>query len=87
MVDAMGDRPVCLLRGHGITVAATSVEQATVIAINLNELLEITVELARLGADPPVVSERDVAELPDLGQGFNVGKAWQALLAELDEPV
>jgi ribulose-5-phosphate 4-epimerase/fuculose-1-phosphate aldolase len=87
LVDAMGDRPVCLLRGHGITVAAESVEQATVIAVNLNELLEITVELARLGAHPPAVSERDLAELPDLGQGFNVGKAWQALLAELDEPV
>jgi ribulose-5-phosphate 4-epimerase/fuculose-1-phosphate aldolase len=85
MAEAMGDRPVCLLRGHGITVAAESVEQATVTAINLNELLAITVELARLGADPPVVSERDLAELPDLGRGFNVGKAWQALLAELDD--
>ena len=84
MVDAMADRSVCLLRGHGITVAAESVEQATVLAVDLNELLAITVDLARLGARPPVISQRDVDELPDLGQSFNVGKAWQALLAELD---
>ena len=50
MVDAMADRSVCLLRGHGITVAAESVEHATVLAVNLNELLAITVDLARLAS-------------------------------------
>ena len=84
MVNVMGDRSVCLLLGHGVTVAAESVEHATVLAVNLNELLAITVDLARLGARPPVLSQRDVDELPDLGQSFNVGKAWQALVGELD---
>ena len=84
MLEAMGDSPVCLLRGHGITVAAATVEQATVAAINLNVLLEVTVELARLGAEPPEISERDVAELPDLGSAFNEQLTWQALVAEVD---
>ena len=80
----MGGSPTCLLRGHGITVAAESVEQATVLAVNLNELLVVTVELARLGARPPEVSAEDLAELPDLGSGFNDRLAWQAMVAGLE---
>ncbi len=83
MIDAMGDRPICLLRGHGITAVGTSVEAATVAAVNLNELLAVTVDLARIGADPPDLSPEDLAELPNLGQAFNDGLAWQALVAEL----
>jgi 3,4-dihydroxyphthalate decarboxylase len=84
MIEAMGDRPICLLRGHGITVVGASVEAATVAAVNLNQLLAVTVELARLGADPPDLSPEDLAELPNLGQAFNDGLAWQALVAELE---
>jgi ribulose-5-phosphate 4-epimerase/fuculose-1-phosphate aldolase len=84
MIDAMGDRPVCLLRGHGITTVGISVEAATVAAVNLNELLTVTVDLARLGADPSELDPEDLAELPNLGQAFNDGLAWQALVAELE---
>ena len=84
MVKAMGGGHTCLLRGHGITVAAESVEQATVLAVNLNELLIVTVELARLGARPPDVSAADLAELPDLGSDFNDRLAWQAMVASLE---
>ena len=84
MVEAMGGGHTCLLRGHGITVAAESVEQATVLAVNLNELLVVTVELARLGAHPPDVSAEDLAELPDLGSEFNDQLAWQAMVAGLE---
>jgi ribulose-5-phosphate 4-epimerase/fuculose-1-phosphate aldolase len=83
MIAAMGDSDVCLLRGHGITVAGETVEQATVKAVNLQVLLEVTLQLAQLGAKPPQVDERDLAELPDLGSGFNDRLAWQALVAEL----
>ena len=84
MLDAMGDSLVCLLRGHGITVAGPSVEAATVAAVNLNELLTVTVELARLGVVPPDLSAADLNELPDLGSAFNDGLAWRALVAELE---
>jgi 3,4-dihydroxyphthalate decarboxylase len=84
MLAAMNGGHTCLLRGHGITVAAQSVEQATVLAVNLNELLLVTVELARLGAHPPDVSAEDLAELPDLGSEFNDRLAWQAMVASLD---
>jgi ribulose-5-phosphate 4-epimerase/fuculose-1-phosphate aldolase len=83
MMAAMGDSDVCLLRGHGITVAGDTVEQATVKAVNLHVLLDVTVQLAQLGAKPLEVSARDLAELPDLGAAFNDRLAWQALVAEL----
>ena len=85
MLEAMAGSDVCLLRGHGITAAAASVEAAVVLAVNVNVLLDVTVQLARLGAQPPDVDPRDLAELPDLGSAFNDRLTWQALVAELDE--
>ena len=83
MIDAMGESDVCLLQGHGITVAGENVEQATVKAVNLHLLLEVTLQLAQLGANPPEIEERDLADLPDLGSAFNDMFAWQAVVAEL----
>ena len=67
MIAAMDGSRICLLVGHGITVAGDSVEQATVAAVNFNRLCAVTLELARLGVEVPNVPEADIAELPDLG--------------------
>jgi 3,4-dihydroxyphthalate decarboxylase len=83
MMEIMGDADVCLLRGHGVTIAAPTVEAATTLAVDFNALLVITLELARLGAVPPELAEQDLAELPDLGSGFNHRFTWQALVADL----
>ncbi len=77
LIDAMGPADVCLMRGHGVTVTGSSVEQATVRALNLELLARVTVDLARLGAAPDVLTENDRAELPDLGAGFNEGLVWR----------
>jgi ribulose-5-phosphate 4-epimerase/fuculose-1-phosphate aldolase len=84
MLAVMGDRRVCILRGHGITVAGESVEQATVTAVDLDELCSITLRLAELGASPPAIGADDLAELPDLGSSFNDVLRWQALAADAD---
>ncbi|MQA12575.1 MAG: class II aldolase/adducin family protein, partial [Pseudonocardiaceae bacterium] len=73
MLAAMGDRPVCLLRGHGITTVGETVEEAVVRALNVDELARVCLEVARCGGDPDDVSDVDFAELPDLGSGFNDG--------------
>jgi len=83
MIATMGDRPVCLLRGHGITVAGASIEAATVMAVDLDVLLRVTVDLARLGAQPEELDAEDLAELPDLGSGLNERFVWQSLVADL----
>lgn len=82
MLAAMGDRPVCVLRGHGITVAGETVGQAVVRALNLNALATVTVELARLGLQVPEIPAGDVAELPELGASFNDEAVWRYHLAK-----
>jgi ribulose-5-phosphate 4-epimerase/fuculose-1-phosphate aldolase len=84
MLEAMGSRRVCVLRGHGITVAGETVEQATVTAVNLDELCVVTLQLALLGAQPPELSAADLGELPDLGAAFNDLLAWDALAAGVE---
>jgi len=84
LLAAMEERSVCLMHGHGITAAAETVEQATVLAVNLEALLSVTVELARLGATPRELTATELAALPDLGSSFNDQLVWQALLAEAD---
>jgi len=59
--DAMGNKPVCLMRGHGITTAGASVEEATVTAIKLNELAEMNYRAHLLG-DPKPIPDQDLAE-------------------------
>jgi ribulose-5-phosphate 4-epimerase/fuculose-1-phosphate aldolase len=58
---AMGDKNVCLMRGHGITTAGASVEEATVTAIRLNELAEMNFRAHQLGTPKPI-SDEDIAE-------------------------
>jgi ribulose-5-phosphate 4-epimerase/fuculose-1-phosphate aldolase len=82
MLDSMGESPVCVLRGHGITVTGSTLEQAVVRAVDLNSLAEVTLAAAGLGGVPDEISAEDLAELPDLGSGFNDDFAWQALAAK-----
>ena len=84
LVQAMGDRPVCLMRGHGITTSGESVQEAVVRAINCNVLAQVTRELALLGARPPEVSEEDLIELPDLGSAFNDEMVWRHHVAMVE---
>ena len=77
MLRAMGGREVCVLRGHGITVAGATVQQAVVRALNLNALASVTLELARLGGVAPEIPAEDVAELPDLGGALNDESVWR----------
>jgi 3,4-dihydroxyphthalate decarboxylase len=83
MLAAMGPADVCVLRGHGVTVAGASLEQAVVRAVALHRLAEVTVQLAQLGATPEAVSAADLAQLPDLGSGFNDATMWRHLTAKL----
>jgi ribulose-5-phosphate 4-epimerase/fuculose-1-phosphate aldolase len=54
---AMGDKPACLMRGHGITTAAESVEDATLTAIKLNDLAEVNYRAHLLGTPQPISKE------------------------------
>lgn len=67
LVKAMDSKRVCLMRGHGITTAHQSVEDAALDAIALNELATINYEAQLLG-DPEPISEEDQAEYRSRGE-------------------
>ena len=84
MVRAMGAASVCVLRGHGVTTAGESVEQALVRATNLEALARVSVDLHRLGADVADLPADDLTELPDLGSAFNDLSVWRYYVARLE---
>jgi len=86
LVAVMGDAPVCVLSGHGITTVGSgphAVEQAVVRALSLDVLARVNVEQARLGGHAEDLRDEDIAELPDLGAAFNDLNLWRHHLARL----
>src|SRR5581483_10415626 len=66
LARAIGDRSVCLMRGHGITAVGPSVEEATITAWRLNDLAEMNYRAALLG-DPEPISDEDIASFRSMG--------------------
>jgi L-fuculose-phosphate aldolase len=60
----MGGKRACLMRGHGITTAGATVEEATVTAIKLNELAEMHYRAHLLG-EPREIDQADIAHFRD----------------------
>jgi ribulose-5-phosphate 4-epimerase/fuculose-1-phosphate aldolase len=83
MVTAMADRPVVLLRGHGLTSAAATVEQAVLQAISVDVIARLSLDILSAGGTLRDIPEEDMAELPDLGSTFNTQVAWRHELARL----
>lgn len=57
MQKVMGEGDICILRGHGMIVAGTSVEQATITAIKLDTLSRMNLQAASLGNIPSIPDE------------------------------
>ncbi len=83
MTAAMGDRPVVICRGHGITSAASSIEQAVLQAISLDALARMSLRVRAAGGTLRDIAAADWDELPDLGSGLNVESAWRHEVAAL----
>ncbi|WP_198417717.1 class II aldolase/adducin family protein [Cryobacterium sp. TMT1-66-1] len=83
MVTAMDERPVIVLRGHGLTSAAATVEQAVLQAISVDNLARLSLQIRAAGGELVDLPESDMVELPDLGGSFNTATAWRHELARL----
>jgi ribulose-5-phosphate 4-epimerase/fuculose-1-phosphate aldolase len=83
MLAELRDSPVCLLRGHGLTAVGDTLQQSVIRAINVDELARLSLAVARCGREPAPVPDDDLAELPDLGSGFNDGFLWEYHLQRL----
>jgi L-fuculose-phosphate aldolase len=62
LARAMGNSPVCLMRGHGVTVVGRGVEHATLNTIDLNELCTMTYKAYAIGDPKPILAE-DIEQL------------------------
>ena len=60
MLACMGNRDVVLMRGHGISVHAPTVETATALAIRFDRLSRIMWEIALSGREPVLLSDEDM---------------------------
>lgn len=84
MVEAMADRPVCVLRGHGVTTVGATVEEAVVNALALDSLAGMALAIAQAGGTPRALPQADLDQLPDLGGGFNTTLLWNHHVARLE---
>lgn len=84
MIAAMGERPVLILRAHGITSVAPTVEQAVLQAISVDTIAGLSLDILSAGGTLNDLTEEDMSELPDLGAGFNTSTAWRHEMARID---
>jgi ribulose-5-phosphate 4-epimerase/fuculose-1-phosphate aldolase len=85
MLEIMGDKSICLMKGHGITVTGKTVEEATVRALNFNTLARVTLQVAQTGRRAPDIAPEDIENLPDLGSTFNDTWVWRYYARKLKE--
>jgi ribulose-5-phosphate 4-epimerase/fuculose-1-phosphate aldolase len=77
MAAAMGGRPVCVLRGHGVTVTGVTLEQAVARTLAVDALARMACRVSSLGAAVRPLPADDLDRLPDLGPGFNDELLWR----------
>lgn len=83
MAAAMGDAPVVICRGHGITSAAGTVQQAVLQAISLDQLARMSLRVRAAGGTLRDIDDADWDDLPDLGPAFTAEAAWRHEVARL----
>ncbi|HWT48325.1 MAG TPA: class II aldolase/adducin family protein, partial [Mycobacterium sp.] len=76
-------RPVVICRGHGITSAAASVQQAVLQAISLDALARMSLRVRAAGGTLQDIDDSAWDDLPDLGSGFYTDAAWRHEVARL----
>jgi ribulose-5-phosphate 4-epimerase/fuculose-1-phosphate aldolase len=86
--QAMGNKQACLMRGHGITSAGPNVEEATLIAIKLNDAAVINYQAALLG-NPQPISQEDIDVIVGMSRGqsqrVHIASAWRYYRKLLEE--
>ena len=80
LAETMADANVCLLQGHGVVTAGVDVPYATMRAIRLEALAELTLRIHQTGLAPAQISRADIDELmpPWLARSQTfTGWAWE----------
>ena len=83
MLSCMGDRPACVLQGHGLVTTGATIAEAVLRALAVDTLARMSLDVVRAGGTLRDIPAEDLAELPDLGSGFNETVLWRHHLARL----
>lgn len=76
LLQAMGGHDACLMRGHGVTVVGATVEQATIRALKLEALAQVTWQLASAGKTVPDLPSDELAAFAGAGGPIPGGERW-----------
>ena len=80
LAETMGAAEVCLLQGHGVVTTGVDVPYATMRAIRLEALAQLTLQIHRTGLEPKQLTREDIDELmpPWLARSQTyTGWAWE----------
>lgn len=83
LVGAIGDRPVCLLQGHGLATAGASLSEAVLRAIDVHILAGLTVTCAQMQQSLTEIGAGDYRDLPVFGQEY-YDQVWRFYAAKAD---
>lgn len=85
LADALGDKPVAHLQGHGIVSVAATVEEATVNAIHLEQLAKINLDALKTGRSPRVIPREEIELLRQRLAPLDGRWAYYASITDVDE--
>lgn len=85
LADALGDRSVAHLQGHGIVSVGATIEEATVNAIHLEQLAKINLECLKTGRSPRVIPDTEIDRLRETLAPVDGRWAYYASITEVDE--
>jgi 3,4-dihydroxyphthalate decarboxylase len=77
LAEALGDKPACIMRGHGIVTVGTTVAEAVSRALSVDALARMTLWATVNGRPPAPLPPEDISTLPDLGASFNDSQMWR----------
>jgi ribulose-5-phosphate 4-epimerase/fuculose-1-phosphate aldolase len=89
LVETLGEADACIMRGHGVTVVGESVEQATLRALKVEALAQITWALAASGKPIPALPQDERAAFAARSRGGVIPHGerwiWRHYVRKLDE--
>jgi ribulose-5-phosphate 4-epimerase/fuculose-1-phosphate aldolase len=83
MLASLGESTACVLAGHGVVTVGDDAVHSLLRALAVDRLARISLGVVQAGAQPTAIPATDLAELPDLGAGFNQDSLWRHHLAAL----
>jgi 3,4-dihydroxyphthalate decarboxylase len=83
LLAAMGDRPVCLLQGHGLATAGESLAAAVLAAIDVHVLARLTVTCWQMQRPLTEIDPGDYQDLPVFGADY-YDQVWRFYAAKAE---